>query len=396
MSSGMGVPDERQTSPVRLELIIGTRPEAIKLAPVVLAAREVAALRVRVCLTAQHREMADQVLHVFGIQPDVDLDVMQPGQTLGALTARLMARLGEHFRQSRPAMIVVQGDTTTALCAALAAYYERIPVAHVEAGLRTWDKRAPFPEEINRQLISRLADLNFAPTAQARENLLRDQVAPESVSVVGNTVIDALLLARERVRTLEASDASPLETLDAGVRTAAKGTGRLVLVTGHRRENFGEGFDAICRAIRLLATRYPDVSFVYPVHLNPNVREPVFRILGSRPNVHLIPPLSYLPFVAMMDRATLILTDSGGIQEEAPSLGKPVLVMRDSTERPEGVAAGTARLVGADEDKIVSEVSRLLDDEAACASMSSPSNPYGDGRASGRILDACLGFLAKG
>ncbi len=380
---------------MRLEIVIGTRPEAIKLAPVVLAALPGTSLSPRVCLTAQHREMVDQVLDVFGIRPDVDMNVMQPGQGLAELTSRLVARLGDHFSQVKPAMVMVQGDTTTAFCAALAAFYERIPVAHVEAGLRTWDKAAPFPEEVNRQLISRIADLHFAPTGQSKDNLLREKVAPDSVIVVGNTVIDALLLARKRVLQLSANDVSPLSTLESvvpGVHSSNRG---MILITGHRRENFGGGFEAICRAIRVLAERYRDVLFVYPVHLNPNVREPVHRILGGSENIHLIDPLPYLQFVAMMDRSTLILTDSGGIQEEAPSLGKPVLVMRDTTERPEGVEAGTARLVGADDGRIVAEVSRLLDDEAAYAAMAARSNPYGDGHASERILVACHCYLER-
>ena len=373
----------------KIAVILGTRPEAVKLCPLVLALREREGLAVEVCATAQHRTMLDQVLEVFGVAPDVDLDLMQPGQSLAGFAARAISALDGYLAGSAPDLVLVQGDTTTVFCAALAAFYHDVPVGHVEAGLRTGDKRAPFPEEINRVLASRLADLHFAPTAGARDNLLAEGVPAERVHVTGNTVVDALLLARERARRDPPRvDGLPPELLE-------KGRSRpLVLITGHRRESFGDGFEAICGALADLAERHPDTAFVYPVHLNPRVQEPVRRILGDRPNVHLLEPLSYLPFVLLMDRALLILTDSGGIQEEAPTLGKPVLVMREKTERPEGVAAGTSLLVGTDRRRIVDETERLLADPAARAAVAGIPNPYGDGRASRRIADLCAGFLA--
>ena len=381
----------------RVSVVFGTRPEAIKLAPLVIAMREHPALAPHVCLTAQHREMLDQVLKVFGIEPDVDLDLMRPNQALGDLTARSIAAVGGYLRAARPGLVLVQGDTTTAFCAALAAFYERIPVGHVEAGLRTWNKSAPYPEEMNRQLVTRLADLHFAPTDWSRGNLLREQVEPERVFVVGNTVIDALLMARSEAARRSARGDSPLGPLGARLQAAlGPPDRRLVLITGHRRESFGGGFDEICRAIAVLAERFAEVEFVYPVHLNPNVREPVYRTLGDRPNIHLLEPLPYLAFVTLMDRAHLILTDSGGIQEEAPSLGKPVLVMRETTERPEAVEAGTARLVGTDADRIVTEASTLLTDSAAYARMANLANPYGDGAASARIIGICDRVLNGG
>jgi UDP-N-acetylglucosamine 2-epimerase (non-hydrolysing) len=338
--------------------------------------------------------MLDQVLDVFGIEPDIDLDLMRPNQTLSGLTSRLITALDEYIRTARPDMVLVQGDTTTAFCGALAAFYQRVPVGHVEAGLRTWDKAAPYPEEINRQLVTRLADLHFAPTGWARDNLLREHVDPQGVFVVGNTVIDALLLAREEVRKRTTRGESPLRLLNPGLQTALALPGRrLVLITGHRRENFGEGFENICRAIAALAERFGDVEFVYPVHLNPNVREPVYRTLGKRANIHLLEPLSYLVFVALMDRAYLLLTDSGGVQEEAPSLGKPVLVLRETTERPEALTAGTVRLVGTDFDHIFSQAAMLLTDPAAYAQMANLSNPYGDGKAAARIIGVCEATL---
>jgi UDP-N-acetylglucosamine 2-epimerase (non-hydrolysing) len=373
----------------RVAVIFGTRPEAIKLVPVVLALRRQPAVDCRVCTTAQHRQMLDQILHDFDLVPDADLDLMRPNQDLAGLTARAVEAVDDFLKRERPRLVLVQGDTTTAFCAALAAFYNRLPVAHVEAGLRTGNLDAPWPEEANRLLTTRLARLHFAPTESARRNLLAEAVPADRVLVTGNTVIDALLLAREKVRTNPpALPGLPPEVLAERGRP-------LVLITGHRRENFGPGFESICRAIGELARLFPDTHFVYPVHLNPNVRAPVRRILGAVPggNVRLMEPLSYLPFVALMDRATLILTDSGGIQEEAPSLGKPVLVMRDTTERPEAVEAGTARLVGTDQDTIVDEVARLLADPASRARMTRAHNPYGDGRAAGRVVDACLRFL---
>lgn len=377
-----------------VSFVLGTRPEAIKLSPLVLAMRERGLMRPRVCVTGQHREMLHQVLEVFGINPDCDLDLMQPNQTLAGLTAKAIAAVDGYLAAERPDLVVVQGDTTTVFCAALCAFYRNIPVGHVEAGLRTGNQRSPFPEEMNRVLASRLTDLHFAPTESSRNNLLAEGVPDERIYVTGNTVIDALLLAVERVRASPPLiPGLPKGLMDPGSRE------RLVLITGHRRENFGHGFEGICMAIADLARAYPHVHFVYPVHLNPNVREPVLRLLGSNgelaardrlvlANVHLIEPLSYLPFVALLDRSTLILTDSGGVQEEAPSLGKPVLVMRDTTERPEAVAMGTVRLVGTDRGVIVDETRRLLEDSRAYADMARTGNPYGDGQACARILDA--------
>jgi UDP-N-acetylglucosamine 2-epimerase (non-hydrolysing) len=360
--------------------IIGTRPEAIKLAPVVLELKRRQDLfNFPVCVTAQHREMLDQPLDLFGIKPDYDLDIMSQGQTLAQVTARAMEGLDNVVSQEKPDVILVQGDTTTAFCGALTGYYHQIKVGHVEAGLRTGNKYAPFPEEINRCLVGRIADLHFAPTEQARQTLLNEGIADPSVFVTGNTVIDALLWMRERVR------AAPPE-LPKGLFEATTGQ-QIILVTGHRRESFGDGFDNICHAIREVADSFVNVAFIYPVHLNPNVREPVNRILGGHPRIHLIEPLSYAPFVCLMDRATIVLTDSGGVQEEAPSLGKPVLVMRETTERPEGIAAGNALLVGVQRERIVAGLRQLLGDPERRAMMAAVNNPYGDGRAAERIVD---------
>ncbi|MBN1420818.1 MAG: UDP-N-acetylglucosamine 2-epimerase (non-hydrolyzing) [Planctomycetes bacterium] len=370
-----------------IAIVFGTRPEAIKLCPLVLALKTRPNLRVHVCVTAQHRQMLDQVLRVFDVAPDADLALMRPDQTLASLTARAVESIDAHLASLRPDLVLVQGDTTSAFCAALAAFYQRIPIGHVEAGLRTWDKFAPFPEEINRALISRVADAHFASTPWARDNLLRESVPAERIAVTGNTVIDALLIAIQKVRAGRPEIPGVPADLIAGDR-------RLILITGHRRENFGAGFRAICDAIARLARRHQDAVFVYPVHLNPNVRRPVFDLLGGLANVILIDPLEYLPFVALMERAVLILTDSGGIQEEAPTLRKPVLVMRETTERPEGIDAGTARLVGADADRIVEGVSMLLEDRAAYDRMTAVANPYGDGKACERIIAACERMLA--
>lgn len=365
----------------RISFIFGTRPEAIKLSPVILAMKGDLHLRPHICVTGQHREMLDQVLETFGIVPDVDLALMRPNQTLAELTARAISAIDAYLDAHQPDMVLIQGDTTTIFCAALCAYYRRIPVGHVEAGLRTWNKFSPFPEEINRVLATRLSDLHFAPTRTAQENLLKDGVAPDKILVTGNTVIDALALALARVQA-----ATPvIPGLPAALMVQDH---PMVLITGHRRESFGDGFRNICTAIAQLAERFPSTEFVYPVHLNPNVREPVFQLLSNKVNVHLIDPVGYLPFVALMNRAKVILTDSGGVQEEAPSLGKPVLVMRDTTERPEAVAMGTARLVGTDVDAIVSGVSTLMTDRAAYEQMANAVNPYGDGRASQRIVAA--------
>lgn len=365
--------------------VFGTRPEAIKMAPVVKALAAEPGIESRVCVTAQHREMLDQVLALFGIVPDVDLDLMQSGQDLTAITSRVLSGLQPVLKAEAPDLVLVHGDTTTTFAAALAAYYQKIPVGHVEAGLRTGNKYAPWPEEMNRRLAGAITTHHFAPTARARDNLVTEGVDPAAVTVTGNTVIDALLETVEQART----DPSLL----AG-HSFMDSNKRLILVTGHRRENFGAGFDNICRGLAELAGR-DDVEIVYPVHLNPQVQQPVRDILSGHANVHLIKPLDYLPFVALMDRVHLIITDSGGVQEEAPSLGKPVLVMRETTERPEAVEAGTVRLVGADQRRIVFEASRLLDDEMAYRAMSRAHNPYGDGFAAGRIVNRLLGKPPK-
>jgi UDP-N-acetylglucosamine 2-epimerase len=362
-------------------VVFGTRPEAIKMAPVVEALRREPGIRVLVTVTAQHRHMLDQVLDLFGIVPDDDLNVMAPGQRLPDLFARILGGMTSVLDARRPDLVLVHGDTSTTLATALAAFYARIPVAHVEAGLRTGDMRAPWPEEANRRLTAPLADLHFAPTEASRANLLAEGIAADTIEVTGNTVIDALLAVVARID----ADAELRASLDA-LFPFLDPARRLVLVTGHRRENFGAGFEQICEAIRDLAQR-DDVQVVYPVHLNPQVQEPVNRLLAGMPNVVLIPPLDYLPFVALMSRAYLILTDSGGVQEEAPSLGKPVLVMRDTTERPEAVAAGTVELVGTDRARIVASAGRLLDDPAAYERMSRAHNPYGDGQAARRIAE---------
>jgi UDP-N-acetylglucosamine 2-epimerase (non-hydrolysing) len=386
---------------VRIAAILGTRPEAIKLAPVILSLKREPGIDCRVYVTAQHREMLDQVLDVFDIQPDVDLNLMVPNQSLASLTARCIEEVDRCVGEEKPDLILVQGDTTTVMCAALVAFYRRVPLAHVEAGLRTWDLQAPWPEEANRVVTSRLAALHFAPTDSARHNLINEGVRADDVIVTGNTVIDALFLALAKILASQ----PPIPGLPDVLLHNGAHDPSVVLITGHRRESFGEGFENICGGIADLAARFPDVHFVYPVHLNPNVREPVMRILGNPSaltssdcvtrNIHLIEPLSYLPFVWLMNRSTLILTDSGGVQEEAPSLGKPVLVMRDVTERPEAVDAGTARLVGDDRERIVTEVSRLLTDSAAYLAMSRAHNPYGDGRAAGRIVHGCRIYLER-
>ncbi|AXA85379.1 UDP-N-acetylglucosamine 2-epimerase (non-hydrolyzing) [Lysobacter oculi] len=360
-------------------LVFGTRPEAIKMAPVLHALRARGDLRVGVCVSAQHRQMLDQVLALFDIVPDDDLDLMRPGQDLTGVTCGVLSGMQRILAARRPRMVLVHGDTSTTFSAALAAFYAGIEVGHVEAGLRTGNMRAPWPEEMNRRLTAPLTTLHFAPTPRARANLIMEGMAEASIEVTGNTVIDALLQVRERLRTDAVLDAEMRERF--GFLSPSR---RMVLVTGHRRENFGDGFEHICMALRELSER-EDVEIVYPVHLNPNVQEPVKRILGDRGRVHLIEPQDYLPFVWLMDRATLLITDSGGIQEEAPSLGKPVLVMRDVTERPEAVEAGTVRLVGTDTARIVAAATALLDDEAAYKSMSRGHNPYGDGHASERI-----------
>ena len=362
-------------------VIFGTRPEAIKLCPVVLALKADPAFDCKVCVTGQHREMLQQVLDVFGVVPDKDLALMRPNQTLGGLTSRAIAAIDEYLSEEKPDVVMVQGDTTTVLCGALAAFYHHIPVAHVEAGLRTWNMESPWPEEANRVLTTRLAKWHFCPTENNKANLLKEGVAEKDIYVTGNTVIDALLMAKDKVK------ANP-PAIDGLPNDLMASDDRMVLITGHRRENFGVGFENICTAIKNLAERFPETHFVYPVHLNPNVREPVERILGAcrGKNVYLIAPQSYLPFVALMNRSYLILTDSGGVQEEAPSLGKPVLVMRDTTERPEAVDAGTVKLIGTALEDIYHNTKTLLTSSKTYESMSAAVNPYGDGHAVGRML----------
>jgi len=367
---------------MRVLTIFGTRPEAIKMAPVVKALKNDVFFDSKVCVTAQHREMLDQVLSLFEIEPDYDLNIMKPDQSLTDLTSRLLIAIELVISEWRPDIVLVHGDTTTTFSASLAAFYQQIPVGHVEAGLRSGCINSPWPEEANRKLTATLASVHFAPTNKAKESLHKEGVLESSVFVTGNTVIDALL---EVVSYIEKN---PLVSDGLKQRIPELNpNNKLILVTGHRRENFGQGFENICNAIAQLIDEFQDVEFVYPVHLNPNVQKPIKRILGDTKRVHLIEPLDYLPFVALMKRAHLILTDSGGIQEEAPSLGKPVIVMRDNTERSEAVAAGTVKLVGTDESSIIEEIRRLLTDEAAYKKMSAAHNPYGDGMASSRIVE---------
>lgn len=363
--------------------VFGTRPEAIKMAPLVQALSQDPAFESRLCVTAQHREMLDQVLRLFKLEPDYDLNIMRPEQGLTEITCRILEGMKTVLLDFKPDIVLVHGDTTTTLAASLAAFYQQIPVGHVEAGLRTGDLASPWPEEGNRKLTGHLARLHFTPTSQSRQNLLQENLPDSRIIVTGNTVIDALLWVRDRVlddSNLNAQLAARYPFLDPDKK--------LVLVTGHRRESFGGGFERICSALAQIARQHPEAQIVYPVHLNPNVSEPVNRILSGIENIILIEPQEYLPFVWLMNRAWLILTDSGGIQEEAPSLGKPVLVMRDTTERPEAVDAGTVKLVGTDIARIVASVSELLSDDEAWQAMSHAHNPYGDGKACGRILQA--------
>ena len=376
-SSSWTTPAEEMVA--RILCVVGTRPEAIKLAPVVSALRAEPWASVRVLATAQHRHMLDQVLGLFGIEPDVDLDIMRPNQALTTLTARLLLDLDDVLLGEQPDAVLAQGDTTTVMTVALACFYHRIPFGHVEAGLRTGDLSNPFPEEMNRVVAGRMARWHFAPTATARQNLLREGFPDDAIHVTGNTVIDALLaVANKRP--------------DVGVPLDS--SRRLVLVTAHRRENFGEPLRAICRAVRDLADRNPDVQVLYPVHPNPNVQSVAYEVLGGHERIVLCPPLEYLPFVGAMQRAYLILSDSGGVQEEAPALGKPVLVLRRTTERPEAVAEGVARLVGPDYERILAEAQRLLDDPAAYRAMARGVSPYGDGKAAGRIVAVLRAALA--
>ena len=378
----------------RIMLVFGTRPEAIKMAPLVKTfQRHSEEFETLVCVTGQHREMLDQVLHIFDITPDYDLNIMQQGQDLYDITARVLLGMRDVLKQVHPDIVLVHGDTTTSTAAALAAFYQQIPVGHVEAGLRTYNIYSPWPEEMNRQITSRIATYDFAPTSLSRENLLKEGVEDGKIVVTGNTVIDALHMVVDRLKNDAALAAKQADVLcRAGYDVHRLDDGRrLVLITGHRRENFGEGFIQMCTAIKDLAVKYHDVDFVYPMHLNPNVRRPIREVFGDEKieNMFFIEPLQYLEFVYLMEKSNLVLTDSGGIQEEAPGLGKPVLVMRDTTERPEALSAGTVKLVGTDYDKIFSSVSTLLDDADTYRRMSQAVNPYGDGKACERIV----GFL---
>ena len=381
-------------------LVFGTRPEAIKMCPLVKEFQKyLTEFQTVVCVTGQHREMLDQVLQIFGVTPDYDLNIMKKGQDLFDVTSRVLTGMRDVLDAEKPDVVLVHGDTTTSMAAALAAFYRQIPVGHVEAGLRTHNIYSPWPEEMNRQITGRIATYHFSPTPLSRQNLLNEGVDPEKITVTGNTVIDALLWVVENVMEKGYEPKDPSVALLFQNDKLRQNGRRMVLITGHRRENFGEGFINICQAIKELAKNYPDVDFVYPMHLNPNVRKPIKEIFGDQIsrlhpadsarndiNLYFIEPLDYLDFVFLMSRSTLVLTDSGGIQEEAPGLGKPVLVMRDTTERPEALKAGTVRLVGTDKDRIISEVSRLLDDQDYYRAMSQAVNPYGDGKACGRIV----------
>lgn len=386
----------------KVMLVFGTRPEAIKMAPLVKEfQKHPESFETIVCVTGQHRQMLDQVLQIFDITPDYDLNIMKQGQDLYDVTARVLIGMRDVLKEVQPDVVLVHGDTTTSTAAALAAFYQQIPVGHVEAGLRTHNIYSPWPEEMNRQITGRIATYNFAPTPLSKQNLLREAVAEESTTVTGNTVIDALYWVVDKIKndaSLNAELEDILKTAGYDVNRLAGGK-KLVLITGHRRENFGEGFINMCSAIKDLTQKYPDVDFVYPMHLNPNVRKPIHEVFGedlsNLGNMFFIEPLEYLSFVYLMEKSTIVLTDSGGIQEEAPGLGKPVLVMRDTTERPEALDAGTVKLVGTDYDKIVSEVSALLDDEVAYEKMSKAVNPYGDGLACGRIVEAIECSLKK-
>jgi len=368
---------------VKILAVFGTRPEAIKMAPVILALGD--NFDVKICVTAQHRQMLDQVLELFEITPDYDLDIMQPGQDLFDITSNVLLGVKKVLQIEEPDVVLVHGDTTTSMATAMAAFYLKIPVGHVEAGLRTYDINSPFPEELNRQITSRIATLHFAPTKISRQNLLDEKVPDSQIYVTGNTVIDALLSMVEKARIVDFSD-TLLKRMPF-LKQEKSGMPRIILVTGHRRENFGLGFEEICHALSVVANENPDIHIIYPVHLNPNVREPVNRILSNLNNVHLIEPMEYLTFIKLMDLSYLILTDSGGIQEEAPSLGKPVLVMRDTTERPEAVESGTVKLVGTNKNDVVKMVNRLLTDSNFYMQMSKAHNPYGDGKAGGIICD---------
>jgi UDP-N-acetylglucosamine 2-epimerase (non-hydrolysing) len=374
-------------------LVFGTRPEAIKMAPLVKEFQKAShEFKTLVCVTGQHREMLDQVLHIFNIKPDYDLNIMKQGQDLYDVTSRVLLGMRDVLKEVHPDVVLVHGDTTTSTAAALAAFYQQIPVGHVEAGLRTHNIYSPWPEEMNRQITGRISTYHFAPTDLSKKNLLAEDIAEEAITVTGNTVIDALYMVVDKIKTDDALSANLKTVLsNSGYDVNRLSDGRkMVLITGHRRENFGDGFISMCKAIKTLTEKYRDIDFVYPMHLNPNVRKPIHEIFGESlsdlGNIFFIEPLEYLSFVYLMEKSTVILTDSGGIQEEAPGLGKPVLVMRDTTERPEALEAGTVKLVGTDYDKIVHEVSKLLDNQEYYDGMSKAVNPYGDGMACSRIV----------
>lgn len=378
-------------------LVFGTRPEAIKMAPLVKEfQKHPDKIETIVCVTGQHRQMLDQVLEIFDIEPDYDLNIMKQGQDLYDVTARVLTGMRDIIKEAKPDVILVHGDTTTSTAAAVAAFYQQIPVGHVEAGLRTHNIYSPWPEEMNRQITGRIAEYDFAPTPLSRANLVAEGVNEDKITVTGNTVIDALYWVVDKIKnTLSLDEQLKNELAKAGYNTDRLENGRkLVLITGHRRENFGDGFISMCSAIKALTQKYPDVDFVYPMHLNPNVRKPIHEVFGENleglSNMFFIEPLEYLSFVYLMEKANIVLTDSGGIQEEAPGLGKPVLVMRDTTERPEALEAGTVKLVGTDYDMIVNEVSELLDNQAHYDKMSKAVNPYGDGHACERIVNSLL------
>ena len=371
----------------KILLVFGTRPEAIKMAPLVKALqKDTEHFETRVCVTAQHRQMLDQVLEVFGITPEYDLNIMAPNQDLYDITAKVLLGLREVLKDFRPDTVLVHGDTTTSMAASLAAFYMQIPVGHVEAGLRTYNMLSPWPEEMNRQVTDRICTYYFAPTEQSRANLLQENIDAKKIFITGNTVIDALLMAVDIISTTAGVKEKMAKELQEKGYTV--GDREYILVTGHRRENFGDGFLHICKAIKELAALHPEMDIVYPVHLNPNVQKPVYELLSGLSNVYLLSPLDYLPFIYAMQHSTLLLTDSGGVQEEAPSLGKPVLVMRDTTERPEAVEAGTVKLVGTNAEAIVSNVTALLLDKEMYKRMSETHNPYGDGQACERIIAA--------
>ncbi len=379
----------------KILIIFGTRPEAIKMAPLVKALQACPTdFMTQVCVTAQHRQMLDQVLDLFNIQPDFDLDIMQSNQNLYDITASVLLKIKIVLDKCQPDLVLVHGDTTTTLTASLAAFYQRIPVGHVEAGLRTYNLYSPYPEELNRQVTSKIARYHFAPTAGSRQNLLQENIPTEQIVVTGNTVIDALLWVQAQIQA-EPQRRQQLEAILAKQVNFDLECTKFILVTGHRRENFGRGFENICQALKQIAERQPEVHIIYPVHMNPNVREPVQRILVGLEKVHLIEPLDYEPFIYLMSRAYFVLTDSGGIQEEAPSLGKPVLVMRETTERPEAVEAGTVKLVGTASETIITEVLRLFEDSGAYTRMARAHNPYGDGQACARIVKTLKEFMTR-